>query len=39
LYEDDWVELIGDILADQIDERMDSEQLVFRHNSTEDDPL
>ena len=29
-YEDDWVELIGDILADQIDERIETEQLVFR---------
>ena len=29
-YEDDWVELIGDILADQIDERIETDQLVFR---------
>jgi hypothetical protein len=38
-YGDDWVNLIGDILADQIDERIETEQLVFRPNPTEDDPL
>ena len=38
-YEDDWFNLIGDILADQIDERIETEQLVFRPNPTEDDPL
>ena len=38
-YGDDWFNLIGDILADQIDERIESEQLVFRPNPTEDDPL
>jgi hypothetical protein len=38
-YDDGWVELIGDILADQIDERIETEQLVFRPNPTEDDPL
>ena len=38
-YDDDWIELIGDILADQIDERIETEQLVFRPNPTEDDPL
>ena len=26
-YEDDWIELIGDILADQIDERIESGRL------------
>jgi hypothetical protein len=38
-YGDDWVNLIGDILADQIDERIETEQLVFRPNPTEGDPL
>ena len=38
-YEDDWFNLIGDILADQIDERIESKQLVFHHDPTEDDPL
>jgi hypothetical protein len=32
-YGDEWIELIGDILADQIDERIGTERLVFKDDS------
>ena len=32
-YGDDWIELIGEILADQIDERVGTERLVFKDDS------
>ena len=30
---DEWIELIGEILADQIDERVGTERLVFKDDS------
>ena len=32
-YGDEWIELIGEILADQIDERIGTERLVFKDDS------
>jgi hypothetical protein len=37
--EEEFMNLMGDILADQIDERMETEQLVFTPSPLRDDPL